>query len=159
MTNGGWSEAVGGTLRALLLAVVALSALGLLVELLLLEHWIATPQLTPLVTLTLVLASAVAVALRPKEGTVRVFRLVVGWAVVAGLTGIGFHLRDNVAFEREVAPGAAIGSSLWHALRGATPLLAPGSLVQLGLVGLIFTHGHPALRTSEASNDHAKENS
>jgi hypothetical protein len=28
---------------------------------------------------------------------------------------------------------------------GATPLLAPGIMLQLGLVGLLFTFRHPAL--------------
>ncbi len=133
-------------LRSLLLALVALGALGLSVELILLEHWSALPQLTPLVTLTLVLATTGAVALRPGRTTVRAFRGVMLWAVVAGLTGIALHFRDNVAFEREVTPEASLGSLTWHALRGATPLLAPGSLAQLGLLGLVFTYRHPALR-------------
>lgn len=147
---------VGGPLRALLLALVGLGALGLLVELLLLEHWVDRPQLTPLVTLGLVLASVTAVAVRPSRTSVRTFRAVMAWAVAAGLLGISLHLRDNLAFEREVTPEASTTSLLWHALHGATPLLAPGSLAQLGLLGLVFTYGHPALRTLEDST-HAKE--
>ena len=140
----GWER----RLRALLLAIVALGAIGLLVELLLLEHWIARPQLTPLVTLALILAATIAVVVRPGRRTLGGFRVVMAWAVIAGLAGIGFHLRDNLAFEREVTPDASLASLVWHALRGATPLLAPGSLVQLGLVGLVFAYGHPGLRTS-----------
>jgi len=140
------------TIRSLLLVVVALGAVGLLTELLLLEHWIATPQLTPLVTLALVLGATATVARRPDRRTVRVFRLVMAWAVVAGLTGIGFHMRDNLAFEREVTPEAPTSSLAWHALHGATPLLAPGSLVQLGLIGLVFTYGHPALKGPGSSS-------
>jgi hypothetical protein len=34
----------------------------------------------------------------------------------------------------------------WEAIRGATPALAPGAMVQLGLIGLAFTIRHPALR-------------
>ena len=35
---------------------------------------------------------------------------------------------------------------LWQAIRGKTPpLLAPGALMQLGLVGLAYTYKHPAL--------------
>ena len=136
----------GGRWRALLLAVVALGAAGLLVELLLLEHWLVTPQLTPLVTLSLILLATFAVAFRPGPRTLRAYRAVMAWAVLAGLLGIGFHLRDNLAFEREIAPDDPASSAVWHAIRGATPLLAPGSLIQLGLVGLVFTYGHPRLR-------------
>lgn len=148
--NGAATETVGPQRavprwRTLLLAVVALGAAGLLVELLLLEHWLVTAQLTPLVTLSLILAGTAMVAVRPAPRTLRAFRAVMLWAVLAGLLGIGFHLRDNLAFEREVAPDATTASAVWHAIRGATPLLAPGSLIQLGLVGLVFTYAHPLL--------------
>ena len=133
--------------RTLLLMVLALGAVGLTLELLLLEHWMVTPQLTPLVTLLLVLMVTVAVAFRPDRRSLRAFRAVMVWAVVAGFVGIGFHFRDNLAFEREVTPAASFSSLTWHAVRGATPLLAPGSLIQLGLVGLVFTWGHPGLRS------------
>jgi hypothetical protein len=34
-------------------------------------------------------------------------------------------------------------------LTGATPVLAPGSMSLLGLIGLAFTYGHPGLRSPE----------
>lgn len=66
-------------------------------------------------------------------------------AVGVGLVGIGFHFLDNWAFEREISPDATSAALVLPVLRGATPLLAPGSLLQLGLVGLVFTYRHPAL--------------
>jgi hypothetical protein len=33
------------------------------------------------------------------------------------------------------------------AITGATPALAPGSLIQMGLLGLAYTFRHPALRS------------
>ena len=141
------SERLGGRLRAFLLAIVALAALGLLTELLLLEHWTSNVQLVPLATLAAVLAASGAVAARPRRRVLRTFRALMVWASVVGFVGIGFHLRDNLAFEREVTPEASVPHVTWHALRGATPLLAPGSLVQLGLIGLVFTYRHPALCT------------
>lgn len=132
--------------RTLLLMVVGLGAFGLMIELLLLEHWIARAQLIPLSTLALMLVTTALVAVRAERHTLRAFRAVMAWAVMAGLMGIGFHLRDNLAFEREIVPDASGTSILWHALQGATPLLAPGSLAQLGLIGLIVAYGHPGLR-------------
>ena len=101
--------------------------------------------------LALVLGAAGAVALRPDPRTLQAFRVVMGLAVAAGIAGLAFHLSDNLAFEREIVPDASLGERLWEAFHGATPLLAPGSLVQLGLVGLIFTWRHPALRTAHPS--------
>lgn len=132
-------------LRTFLLVLVGVGALGLLVELALLEHWTAAPQFVPLATLTLILAATVAVALRPDRTTLRLFGAVMILAVVAGLAGIGFHFFDNWAFEREVAPEASAAAILGPVLTGATPLLAPGSLVQLGLTGLVAIYRHPAL--------------
>jgi hypothetical protein len=34
---------------------------------------------------------------------------------------------------------------LWKVMSGAAPALAPGAMVQLGLLGLIYTFRHPAL--------------
>ncbi len=140
----------GGRLRPLLLAVVLFGAVGLGAELALIEHWEGTPQLVPLGALAATLGSGAFVALRPRRGTVLAFRAVMGLTIVAGLVGVGFHLAGNLAFEREIVPDAALGALLWEAVRGATPLLAPGSLVQLGLVGLVLTWRHPALAAPEA---------
>lgn len=139
-------------LRTLLLVLVGVGALGLLVELALLEHWTAAPQFVPLATLTLVLAATSALAVRPGRTTVRLFGAVMIVAVVAGLTGIGFHLFDNWAFEREIAPEASAAAILVPVLTGATPLLAPGSLVQLGLTGLVAIYRHPALSSPSSSS-------
>ena len=126
--------------------VIALGTIGLLIELLLLGHWVSTAQLIPLATLGLMLIVTGLVAARAEPRTLQAFRVLMVWAVASGLMGIGLHLRDNVAFEREIVPDASGASILWHALQGATPLLAPGALVQLGLIGLIFAYGHPGLR-------------
>ena len=130
------------------MALVGFGALGLLLELALLEHWMARPQLVPLAVLTLGIGSALMFALRPGHRTGALFRAVMGLAVLAGVAGIALHLSDNLAFEREIVPDADLAPLLWAAFHGATPLLAPGSLVQLGLVGLVLTYGHPALQRS-----------
>ncbi|HYJ16246.1 MAG TPA: hypothetical protein VE170_12200 [Candidatus Limnocylindria bacterium] len=35
----------------------------------------------------------------------------------------------------------------------APPLLAPGSMVQLGLLGLAYTYKHPALKSSQRKGE------
>jgi hypothetical protein len=133
-----------------LLTLVGLGSLGLLVELALLEHWAVRAQFIPLTALALALGGTGTFALRPGRGTLKAFRGTMGLAVVTGVVGIGLHLSDNLAFEREIVPDAGLGELLWAAFHGATPLLAPGALAQLGLVGLVLTYRHPVLsRTSD----------
>jgi hypothetical protein len=42
-------------------------------------------------------------------------------------------------------PSAAGTDLIWESLTGAMPALAPGTMFQLGLVGLLYTYGHPGL--------------
>ena len=47
------------------------------------------------------------------------------------------------------------GMALFWAAIGAKapPLLAPGSMVQLGLLGLAYTYKHPALKRSQRKGE------
>jgi len=132
-------------MRRLLLALVGIGAAGLEVELLLLEHWDSAVQYTPLVLLGVVLIATLLVWRRPSSATVRFFQVVMALCVVAGVVGIVLHYRGNVEFELEHEP--LHGWTLfWEAIRGATPALAPGAMAQLGLLGLVYSYRHPALR-------------
>ena len=127
---------------------------GLLLELLLLEHWDSRWQWTPLVLLGVVLVLGAAVLGRATRPLLRAFRLVLALCVAAGALGVWFHLDENVAFEREMNPAIAGGPLLRKAAFGATPLLAPGALLHLGLVGLLFAFRHPALGRRDAAPAH-----
>ncbi|PYP77226.1 MAG: hypothetical protein DMD35_15895 [Gemmatimonadetes bacterium] len=135
----------GVALRPLLLALVALGAAGLEVELLLLEHFESAWQFTPLVLLGVVLVGAALVWRRPSPSTVRFFQAVMLLCVAAGVVGIFLHYRGNVEFELEREPLHGL-RLFWEAIRGATPALAPGAMTQLGLLGLVYSYRHPALR-------------
>ncbi len=134
------------TLRSLLLGLVLLGTVGLLVELALLEHYASFWQAFPLGVLGLGLGTALVTAYRPGLTTLRVFRLTMGVLVVTGALGVWLHYDENAVFEREINPAITGTALIWKALRGATPILAPGAMVQLGLLGLILVHEHAALR-------------
>ncbi len=51
----------------------------------------------------------------------------------------------NLSFEQEVRPNAEMGDMVMNALKGASPLLAPGALVFAGLLAIAATYYHPAL--------------
>ena len=151
MTPGGSARpaAPDTPVRRLLLALVVFGALGLGAELVLLEHWEQATQWAPFVALTATVVTASGLWLRPSGRAVRVFRWTMWIVTVVGLVGVTLHLRSNVAFEREIVPDAAGAGLLLEALRGATPTLAPGALLQLGLLGLIVTFRHPLLRNGD----------
>jgi hypothetical protein len=131
-------------LRRLLLLIVLLGAVGLAAELVLLEHYDEWTQWLPLAVLALVIAAASALWLRPRRATIQAFRAVMAIALATGILGLVLHFDGNRAFELEM-DGALRGWPLtWLALRGATPTLAPGALVQLALIGLALTWRHPA---------------
>ena len=141
-----------GPLRQIVLALVLLGALGLLVELALLEHFDSVSQWIPLALLVVVLGAVVGVRIRRGPRAVRVFQAVMALCVLAGVVGILLHYRGNVEFELE-RDGSLGGLRLfWEAIRGATPALAPGALSQLGLLGLAYTYDHPALRTTNTKS-------
>ena len=140
------SFAGASPLRTLLLALVHLGIIGLIAELVLLEHTDSLAQWIPLAALTLGLGIAVLVALRPGPRSLRSFQGIMALFVVTGCVGLYLHLRGNLEFELENDPSLTGVALIWEALRGATPTLAPGALAQLGLLGLIYTHRHPELR-------------
>jgi uncharacterized membrane protein YraQ (UPF0718 family) len=126
--------------RRLLLGLVLVGIVGLITELLLMEHFDEWKQDIPLVVLALGLVSTVWVVVRPTAPAVRIFQAVMAAFVLAGVVGLWFHYRGNQAFELEVAPSVRGTALIWKALRGAVPTLAPGALVQLGLLGLVWSH-------------------
>ncbi len=139
-----------GLLRRLLLALMLVGMLGLLAELVLLEHFDSGWQWVPLVLLGLGTVLGVAVWLRPGPATLRAFRALSALFVAAGALGMYLHLDGNAEFERESDSGLQGLPLAWEALHGATPALAPGALVQLGLLGLVLAFRHPALRRGRA---------
>ena len=134
------------TLRRILLAITLLSIVGLIPELLLIEHYEKRWQLVPLVLLGMALPSVLVAAWRPSERSVKTMRVVMALCVLAAPVGIWRHYSGNVEWELERKPEANGLPLIWKAMRGATPILAPGAMAQLGLLGLAFTFRHPALR-------------
>ena len=62
--------------------------------------------------------------------------------------GIFLHYRANVEWELETTPTMHGMELFREAITGSLPLLAPGAMLQLGLLGLLWSHRHPALATT-----------
>lgn len=143
----------GAILRRGILLIFVIGTVGLGTELLLLDHFEEWRQQVPLVLLALGL---VLLAIRLfYRGVIilRLFRLIMLAFVLGGIVGLWFHLSSNMEFELEMYPTLTGLELLSKALGGAMPALAPGALVQLGLIGFLYSYQHPAL-----SREQTKEN-
>lgn len=133
-------------IRRLLLASLAGGIVGTAAELILLGHVDSAAQWIPVVALAAAVPLLLGHAARPGPVTVRLIRLLMCAYIVVGIIGVGLHYDGNVEFESELHPKDAGLTFLRHTIAGATPVLAPGSMVLLGLLGIAHTYRHPALQ-------------
>ena len=144
------SEAI---LRRGVLLIFVIGTVGLGTELLLLEHFEEWRQQVPLVLLTLGLV-LLAIRLFYRGAIIlRLFRWTMLAFVLGGIVGLWFHLSSNMEFELEMYPTLSGLELLSKALGGAMPALAPGALVQLGLIGFLYTYQHPALSRKQTQEN------
>ena len=135
-------------LRRGLLVLLVIGAVGLVGELVLLEHYEDTAQLVPFGLLVLTLVVTAWHWMDGRKQSLRAFQTVMLLLVVAGPVGMFLHLKGNYEMEREFDP-ALLGLDLWMSvIRGEAPALAPGTLVQFGLLGLLYAYRHPALSST-----------
>ena len=132
-------------MRSALFAIMALGIVGLALELLLLEHFDDWKQWIPLALFGVGLAVMGWHAVAPGHRSVQCIRAVMLVFVGVGAVGVYLHYRGNVEFELEMEPALAGWALFKAAAMGATPALAPGAMVQLGLIGLVWGWRHPAL--------------
>lgn len=146
-----YTVGVSPQVRALLLAVVSVGALGTLTELLLLAHYEDAFQLIPTVLLVVCLLIIAWHTSRPSAMTVRLLQGMMMLLLAAGAAGVAFHFNGAAAFQLEIDPSLTRSALFAKVIRvHAPPLLAPASLVQVALVGLIHTYQHPRLTRGHA---------
>ena len=132
-------------IRMYLLATLAIGMTGMITELLLIGHRETASQQIPLVLLGLGIVVAAWHAAAPRALTVRALQLTMLLFVVSGAVGVALHYRGNVEFELEMYPAMSGLELVQKTFTGATPVLAPGSMTLLGLIGLTHTYKHPYL--------------
>jgi hypothetical protein len=133
------------TLRGFLMAILLTGLVGTGAELLLMEHTDGFWQRVPLVLIVVVLAVLCWAALKPGPAVMRVLQAALLLFVISGLVGCVLHYQGNVEFELEMYPSRRGLELFWESIMGATPSLAPGMMMTLGLVGLAYTYRHPRL--------------
>jgi FtsH-binding integral membrane protein len=130
--------------RRAVLALVALGTVAMCVELALIGHYEDQPQLIPLALGGAGLAVLAWIAIRPGKAALRLFQFLMLLFIGAGVTGIVLHFEANAEFQREIDPAITGTALVWKVLEAtAPPALAPGLMVQLGVLGLVYTYRHP----------------
>lgn len=133
------------SIRRLLLGALAVGVLGTGGELILLRHIDKPAQWLPLAALAIAVPVLIWHVAAASAASVRSLQALMLAFVLLGVVGVGLHYDGNVDFERELHPSERGWEFLRKTVAGATPVLAPGSLVLLGLVGLAHAYRHPSL--------------
>ena len=138
--------AMSDAARRILLAILLAGIAGISLELWLMAHLEDVYQQVPLWLAATGIVTAVLAAGRPTPGTVQLLRAVMGLFLISGVLGMYLHFQVNLEFQREMDP-ALSGRALFEKaiLAKSPPALAPGAMIQLGLIGLAYTFRHPAL--------------
>jgi hypothetical protein len=133
------------TVRRILLVILGIGLVGTATELILLKHHEGPWQLIPLVligTACLVLVWHLATR---SDVSVIAWQITMVLFVASGLIGVVLHYQANVEFQLEIDPSAAGTALFWKVMEAkAPPALAPGSMVQLGLIGLVYSYRYRA---------------
>ena len=138
------------TLRAWILAVLVLGLVGTVAELLLLEHYEKPLQFVPLVLIGVSFGVLAWHALQAGTASLRTLQILMALFVLSGFVGFVAHFLGSAEFQLELNPDIGtweLVQKIVHAQ--APPLLAPGMMLQLGLIGLAYAFSDSRYRRSE----------
>jgi hypothetical protein len=128
-------------LRVFILGVLALGLVGTVIELVLLGHYEEPLQFVPLVLIAAAIAALVWQVIRPSAASLLTLQIVMLMHVLAGFVGIVAHFYGSAEYQLELNPQMPMSELIDKVLRAkAPPLLAPGMMIQLGLLGLAYVY-------------------
>ena len=128
-------------LRVAILGVLLLGITGTVIELLLLEHDEADKplQFVPLILIAAGVAAIIWHLVRPGPATLNTLAVVMVVYVLSSFVGFLAHFYGSAEFVLDLNPDASTLEILEKALHAkAPPLLAPGMMMQMGLLGLAY---------------------
>jgi len=137
-------------LRQWILAILVLGLLGTVTELVLLEHYEQPMQFVPLILIVAAIAVLVWEFRRHDPASRRAVQIVMALFVLAGFIGFVAHFYGSAEYQLELNPDMSNMELIEKVLRAkAPPLLAPGMMLQLGLLGLAYVFSDSRYRRSE----------
>jgi hypothetical protein len=133
-------------LRSFLLLIFLLGVMGAAAELLLLGHTEDWRQLVPLTLFLLSLPVSLCHAVVRRAVTLRIFQAMMLLFIFSGAVGCWFHYQGKREFKLESNPSLAGWELFREAMVGGAvpPVLAPGVMIQLGLIGLAYGYCRPS---------------
>jgi hypothetical protein len=125
----------------MLLAILVLGFIGTAVELLFLGHDESVTQVIPLVLIAAGLVVILWDVLAGSTLSLQLMRVTMVAIVASGVLGVALHYQGSVEFQKELDPTIQGFALFMKAMQAqAPPALAPGTLAQLGLLGLVCTY-------------------
>ncbi len=136
-------------IRLWILGVLVLGLLGTVTELILLEHYEQPLQFVPLVLIVLALGALGWDAARHDRAGRRSLQVIMALFVLAGFAGVIVHFIGSAEFQLELDPQMSMWALLEKVLRAkAPPVLAPGMMLQFGLLGFAYIYSDSRYRRS-----------
>ena len=132
-------------IRQALLLILLFGVVGTEAELLLLNHTDGFWQLIPVALNAITLVAIGWYALARSAASIRAIQCIMVVCLISGGVGVVHHFNANVRDAAESNPGLTRREVYLEATEGTTPALAPGTMVQLALIGLAFSYRHPRL--------------
>jgi hypothetical protein len=128
-------------IRRVILGVLLLGMTGLAAELALIAHYEDWTQKIPIVLLLSGLTIVLVDLLAPRGWTMVLMQVAMSSMLAAGLLGMYFHFQGSKEFQLEMDPALRGWDLVWHVVRAKSPpTLAPGSMVQMGILGLGYAY-------------------
>ena len=134
-------------LRRWVLGLLVLGLVGTVTELILLGHYEQPLQLVPVVLIAIALAVVVWHVMRHDTASLRALQVVMALFVLAGFAGVAAHFHGSVEFQLDLNPEMSTWELVEKVLRAkAPPVLAPGMMLQFGLLGLAYAYSDARYR-------------
>ena len=128
-------------LRRWVLGVLVLGLAGTVTELVLLEHYEHALQVVPLVLILAAIAAIAWQVVRNDDASLRALAVIMVLFVLAGFAGVAAHFRGSAEFQLDLNPSISTWELVEKVMRAkAPPLLAPGMMLQMGLLGLAYVY-------------------
>jgi hypothetical protein len=137
--------------------VLLTGIVGVALELVLLKHYEDWKQWLPFGAFGSGILSVSFVAYARSSLVLKAHVVVMLGFLLTGALGIYLHYAGNVEFELEMVPSMDGLELFKEAMTGATPVLAPGAMVLLGLIGLVMAYRHPFMRREIAPAESSTE--
>lgn len=144
-------------LRRLLFYILLLALFGTGAELFLVGHTEDVWQWVPVLLIPLAILVLIWVAAAPSAKLVLVWRGLMFLFIVGGFLGLGLHWKGKLEFKKETDPSLMGLKLFWEAMKPQSPpALAPGIMLQIGLLGFAFAYRYPAANHSSKDTGEIK---